>query len=205
MKSLNFVANGAVTVKPTSFNQFLSLSNLNLGNGVTFTGITFENYGADSSGAVMSLNSITGSFTFINCIFSSNVAIDSAGVAYIVNSQVTFNNCSFNSNQASLDNGGAVFSDVNSVISLIGTNLFSKNYATDFGGAIYAQGGSTIVLNGPTVFFQNQANSEGGAIYVTAGTLQINGTMFNANSAQCKFSILNLSHFDVCFFFFLFS
>ena len=126
---------------------------------------------------ILSLDQLNGQSSSLVFISSQEVAIansvfqnGSTGRAILsTDSEVTITNCLFEANKG--DNGGAIFAEKGTLITLIG-NTFTRNQATKRGGAIYAKN-STISLTGSVMnnFSHNSGNISGGAIYSTGSNI----------------------------------
>ena len=90
---------------------------------------------------------------------------------------LTLSDTTFSSNSA--ENGGAIFNDSGSTLTINPNVAFNSNSAADNGGGIYNQGTATI--DGAS-FNSNSATQRGGAIYTT-GNLTINNSSFTGNTS----------------------
>lgn len=126
--------------------------------------------------------------------FTSNTASSGDGGAIYNGGTVNeISNSTFNSNSSK--NGGAIYNAKKAIITSItgvdGIDTFKGNTATSDGGAIYNGEGATIGVKSAT-FTSNSATSDGGAVY-NNGTLSIEDSKFNSNTAEKGGAIYNKS------------
>jgi len=146
---------------PSSYLEMTSVSNS-----------VFSDNTADYGGAVFHQNSHS---LFNDCNFSNNIANQSGGAIYVVNSTTnypTYENTDFSNNSAS--EGGAVFNDASSP--QFKYCYFEENKALYGGGAINSNGTGNILIEN-TTFIKNETSD--GNQYGTGGAIQINGSTAN--------------------------
>ncbi len=160
----------------------------NLGNAV-ITGtdstnlVTFDGNKAKwNGGAIFN----EGTLNISNALFNQNGFVDGSTITKggaIRNestnnhASLTLSNTTFSSNSA--ENGGAIFNDSGSTLTINPNVAFNSNSAADNGGGIYNQGTATI--DGAS-FNSNSATQRGGAIYTT-GNLTVRNTSFTGNTS----------------------
>ncbi|QDT00006.1 beta strand repeat-containing protein [Adhaeretor mobilis] len=88
------------------------------------------------------------------------------------------------SNKAGV-NGGGIFADASSVVTIDGSRV-SGNIADTDGGGIYVTGGTVNVMSGSSIEL-NTASDDGGGIFASTGTLvNIDGSTVSGNEADDK-------------------
>ncbi|MFA0832412.1 MAG: right-handed parallel beta-helix repeat-containing protein, partial [Methanobacterium formicicum] len=171
--SLRIKADGNITIQ-TSGNLQPLLTIPTGGNSSTIQGFTLN--GQNNVLIVNITDSITT--TFNNMVFANGGGSPARGAILNDNSNGSLfvNNCTFTNNNATGNNGGAIYS--NGILTITNSN-FTNNTATQ-AGSIYNKG--TLTINNSN-FTQNYASYYGGAIYNSYGTLTINNTNFTKNNA----------------------
>ena len=178
---------------------------------LTCTGCTFlENSSVNNGGAVW-LNAMSRA-EFTNCDFISNVCTANLAGAICLSGANPLNITGGTFKENSATEGGCIYNNAASNISITGTKFinnvastgvggvfyckdnpnpeiiienaeFTGNTATKEGGAIFFKNGKWTVTN--TAFKNNTAESNGGAIYAHTGSLTIQeGSYFEANETK---------------------
>ena len=167
-----------------------AISNEQARNFIIYGSNTFESNSANYKSQVGGSPDIGGAiYTFrsgfnidASCVFNSNSATGSGGVIYFAESSGAIKgHNSFNSNSAPI--GGALLLIDSNRIDLAGENVFSSNTASVSGGAIRASNVKEVIISNHNYFSNNRAGDSGGAIYVQNCALNVQGTLFEANSA----------------------
>eukprot|EP00903_Cladosiphon_okamuranus_P018661 g17175.t2 len=165
----------AATQLFTVINAVLSLSNVNVSNGVGMVGGAIA-----ASGSTLRFNGTN---------FVGNRATQQGGGLYVANaSNVSCFEVSFSDNTAEV-NGGAMF--VTGSLAFSGNSSLDGNRAGDdsdsgpaSGGGIYLHD-STATWSGLMSFTGNKASSKGGAVYVILGVVWCGGeTRYLSNIAE---------------------
>lgn len=160
----------------------------NLGNAViagtdSTNLVTFDGNKAKwNGGAIFN----EGTLNISNALFNQNGFVDGStttkGGAIRNEStnnhaSLTLSNTTFSSNSA--ENGGAIFNDSGSTLTINPNVAFNSNRAADNGGGIYNQG--TAIIDGAS-FNSNSSTQRGGAIYTT-GNLTVRNSSFTGNTS----------------------
>ena len=126
------------------------------------------------------------SINILNSVFLSGEPSVSAALSSY-HSNIKISNCSFESHNNTSVRGGAIFGDLQSKLTLSGSN-FTRNGA-GAGGAIYASESSILLLGTVVNFFKynfctsnNFIENSGGAIYCTKCTINITGENYFENN-----------------------
>jgi hypothetical protein len=139
------------------------------GSTVTISGLTIEGGKGDWGGGVHNERTLI----LRDCVFSHNHAY--YGGAVYNQGTVTASNCTFSDNAADQDNseGGGVFNDGGTAVTIIRNCTFSHNTATRGGAAIWsysvADAVGPVTISGST-FSGNTAGGQGTGIF-SGGTL----------------------------------
>ena len=167
-----------------------AISNQEARNFIIYGSNTFESNTANYKSQVGSSPDIGGAiFSFrsgfaidASNTFTKNTAVGSGGAIYISegNAIIKGQNA-FNSNSAPI--GGAMLLIDATRVDLAGENVFSSNSATSSGGAIQANNVKEVIISNHNYFSNNKADHSGGAIYVQNSALNVQGSLFEANSA----------------------
>jgi len=130
---------------------------------VTFDSLTLTD-ALQSAGPGAAILSSASDLTLRECVFANHVSSDSGGAVFFDGDAMGIESCRFESNKAGTSPGGA----------------------TGHGGAVYLGAGSTAIFFDCS-FFSNRAgvtkNGDGGAIYQSEGTLTVNQSTFQNNTA----------------------
>ena len=174
-KNLNFNVfnNGKATINA---NNKGSVFIINKGVTVNLQNLIIENGEAANGGAINN----EGTLIAKNCVFKYNKAtsnIVGGGGAIYNDGVLNVRGCIFLSNIAKYGQGGAIYSEYNTVLT---TDSFTNNTSNN-GGAIYNDNGYLSVTG--STFVHNQALADGGAIEVNAGILDVNTSIFKDNTA----------------------
>ena len=113
--------------------------------------------------------------------FTNNTA-KYAGAVYTGKITQTVSHSTFTKNQATSDDGGAVYIN-NKCTFEISECIFKENTAKDRGGAIYLDSSSANIKLSDCSFTDNHADSKGGAIY-NCGEIIIKDSNFTNNTAK---------------------
>ena len=102
--------------------------------------------------------------------FIRNSARSNGGAIYTENNTLlTFSGANnFISNSANINGGGAIVALKSTSLRFIGANNFSHNSAHFEGGAIATADNAVLVFTGNNSFFNNSVNSDGGVFYAVA-------------------------------------
>ena len=145
--------------------------------GASFTETSFTSNSAEDGGAVHGAH---GDLTFVGGTLNRNSATADGGAVYASEDDVTIRGTSFISNTAA-QHGGAVYSAKGDM--RIDNGSFIYNSATADGGAIYDYGAAhDLKVNGGT-FIGNNAGNDGGAVYTDDASAELNGVIFQYNTA----------------------
>jgi len=135
----------------------------------------FTSNNASYNGAVY-MNCIGG--TVDNCLFTDNMATDSAGaIGWVKKEKGTISNSKFINNNAPY--GGAVYVNEGNNFTIMNSE-FIKNNATT-GGAVYWIGGDGFITD--SSFDMNSAENDGGAVYFNGSNGVISRSNFTNNRA----------------------
>ena len=139
----------------------------------SFSGLTISN----GLGGISNVNAAT--VTVRDCTLSGNVAASGRGGGIFNNStgRVNVINSTFSGNSA--DKGGAIYNNSKGRVDV--TNCAFVSNGASKGGGIGSAGGTLNVTN--CTFTGNVANLIGGAIHNVFGTVNVNGSSFDANMA----------------------
>ncbi|MCB9691034.1 MAG: right-handed parallel beta-helix repeat-containing protein [Alphaproteobacteria bacterium] len=129
------------------------------------------------AGRVLDLSG--GSWSLRNLTVSGGDVAEPGGGVRITGGSLTLRDVVVDGNQAT-DGGGIAAVGAN--VLLTGTNAITGNVASGSGGGIHLDGGVLVDVAGAAVT-GNTATVAGGGIYA-AGTLQLRGTLFDANSTD---------------------
>ncbi len=157
------VFTGPVIINGSGNGGARAFSGSGLATDLTFTGITFQNFNATSSGG---------------------------GVMNIPAGNVTITNSNFNNNQTQGDGGAIYFGgDTLSINGLTdGPVVFADNQAQTSGGAIYVFPATAFLVTGPVQFTSNTAGTNGGAIAIAGvgslAAVNITAANFTLNKAN---------------------
>jgi predicted outer membrane repeat protein/parallel beta-helix repeat protein len=177
---------GAITTFSTTGNVKLTIN-----NSSEFR----TNWTSNSSGGALYCG--YGTITKIyNSIFNENGSATHAsgasngGAIYITNTIMALTNCTFTKNTVT-SNGGAIYAESGSAITIIGTDFGGENIGTGntadmIGGAIFVSG-SSITINNSNFNRNSATNSNGGAIYVYGNSnISILNSTFNNNKSAAR-------------------
>ena len=125
----------------------------------------------------------------INCIFTNNVATESAGaLGWERKGNGNIEKCTFTNNDAPI--GGAIYQNSATNVSIL-NSIFESNTASKDGGAIYWDNGTegkfSIYADNENItncLFENNKAQEGGAIYFTDNNGIIIESNFTNNTAN---------------------
>lgn len=161
----------------------------NLGNAV-ITGtdstnlVTFDGNKAKwNGGAIFN----EGTLNISNALFNQNGFVDGSTITKggaIRNestnnpASLTLSDTTFSSNSA--ENGGAIYNDSGSTLTINPNVAFNSNSAADNGGGIFNQGTATI--DGASFNSNSATQKSGGAIYTT-GNLTVSNSSFTGNTS----------------------
>ena len=178
---------------------------------LTCTGCTFSENSSVNNGGAVWLNAMSKA-EFTNCDFISNVCTANLAGAICLSGANPLNITGGTFKENSATEGGCIYNNAASNISITGTKFinnvastgvggvfyckdnpnpeiiienaeFTGNTATKEGGAIFFKNGKWTVTN--TAFKNNTAESNGGAIYAHTGSLTIQeGSYFEANETK---------------------
>lgn len=157
---------------------------MHFGMDTTVTRCTFyNNTTAGLGGGAYHVGSATA--TFIDCVFSGNLALFGGGMYCDNDSNPTLTRCTFTGNSAQGDDmsrGGGLYNNGGSSPTL-STCLFSNNTATHKGGAVYNHNNSSPVLSHCS--FVGNSAAFGGAMYNFLDTAPLlTHCTFEANSVS---------------------
>ena len=157
---------------------------VNINKDLTVNGAGANNTTVSGNNAIQVFNIGNNSAVNINDLTianGKNINGNGGGVYINPESTLSLNNTNFSGNLAQRQ-GGAIYSFRGTAI--ISNSNFSSNSAQDFGGvggAIYNELGSVTIGN--SNFSGNSAQDLGGAIYSWLGTATISNSNFSGNSA----------------------
>ncbi|MFK7861187.1 MAG: hypothetical protein AB8B64_20400, partial [Granulosicoccus sp.] len=154
---------------------------------------TFVIQGSDEEGTVIrqtvlerrvfDLNSGDVTFSELTIKDGSTESGQNGGGIYIdANTTASFENVTFSNNDASTDNGGAIYAAGDAVLNSV---IMSESDALR-GAGIFTEQGTNVVIRNSAISHNAVANSggsEGGAIY-TQGTLVISNSVLDSNAAN---------------------
>ncbi|MBW1878247.1 MAG: hypothetical protein JRJ84_07800, partial [Deltaproteobacteria bacterium] len=143
----------------------------------------FSSNSSDGEGGALSLGEGTTA-TVTDASFLDNGAWSggSGGAIRISGSTLTITDTSFSDNEADMQ-GGAIFGENGSTLTLIGATFVENICYGGDGGAIRNGGaGGSVTVTGSS-FLWNLAEGSGGALYATNGDVTISKSEFIANEA----------------------
>ena len=143
---------------------------------LNFTGAS--NFSRGSAESCGAINVLVLTFNGTNS-FIRNSAKSNGGAIYTENNTLlTFTGTSnFISNSANRNGGGAIVALKSTSLRFTGANNFSYNSARFEGGAVATADNAVFVFTGNNRFFNNTVNSDGGVFYAVANiTLYFTGT-----------------------------
>jgi len=154
---------------------------IDAGASLTMNGGSITNNTTGGSGG--GIYSSRGDVALNGVTISGNTAKNGGGVwSKETEAVLDITNSVFSQNTSDNEDGGAIFNDKGRVT--IDTSTFNNNTGSRDGGALYSKSSESIVTISDTTFSSNQTNNEdGGAIYFEDGTLTVNRTTLNGNTA----------------------
>lgn len=145
-------------------------------------------------GAIWDGYTVVGTTRYVNCLFQGNFSEDDGGVAYMVDTHVSFENCTFIDNYSQYFSGGALYAYDETNIN-IDQCTFSGNTANGSGGGIDISDNSTCTVN--RCLFRNNMAGIGGAICFTYYTdAQVTNSIIINNEAENVGGAIRLVQFS---------
>ncbi len=140
-------------------------------DNVAFTGVTFTDCNATSTGGVAALVGVSG-VSFDTCVFDQNSAGTFGGAIYADDSDATLADCAFAGNDAEW--GGAIAWSQSRELAITSSS-FDSNYATQDGGALYCGDldATAVELTDSTLSNNTAAVGSGGGIYASVCAFDI--------------------------------
>ncbi len=140
---------------------------------------TLQNGNDDNGGGVY----VNGTLELVSTeIKNCTATSDSGAVHLMIGSTLTAADSVFNNNEATGDDGGAIYNRGSFTIS---NSLFINNTAADDGGAVISYNSDTTNTITNSTFYNNEATSQGGAV------------LSKANSGGTTSDTINLKHVTI--------
>ncbi len=167
------------------------------GSTVQLTDVTMNDNSANGEGGAV--NADSSSILFTNTTAEDNVSNSNGGVFYLSDTELEIQSGSFTNNSAV--NGGVIYANGASTVTVEESVVFSHNEAGVNGGAIYVNNAEAVLTVNGAPFTNNRAGAEGisgktyngGAIYFARGTATIIGSTFTANQTAGYGGVIHTS------------
>ncbi len=111
--------------------------------------------------------------------------INTTGLANDTNADITIQNLIFKNGKADSSNGGGLYINTNSKITIKGCT-FNGNTAGNYGGGAYVYSGSKLTLTNNTFSGNTAGNYDGGGAFIgtSSGTATLENNTFSGNTAN---------------------